>query len=84
MDLAAGVEGWFDSPGDLLAILSVIALLCAGIFFLVDSRLGSIRQALDDLKDSNEAQHELIRERLDQHAASPVHDRRSTPRRQED
>ena len=77
MDLASGVESWFDSPGDVLAVLSVIALLIAGVFFLVDARIGSIRQAVDDLKESNDAQHELIRERLDQHAASPVHERRN-------
>ena len=76
MDVAAGVESWFDSPGDVLAVLSVIALLITGVFFLVDARIGTIRQAVDDLKDSNDAQHELIRERLDQHAASPVHERR--------
>ena len=90
MDVAAGVESWFDSPGDVLAILSVIALLITGVFFLVDARIGSIRQAVDDLKESNDAQHELIRERLDQHATSPVHERRQfdarTPyrRRKED
>jgi len=77
MDIASGVEAWFDSPGDVLAILSVVAIVLGGLFYLVDSRLASIRQAVLDLKESNEQQHELIRERLNQHAASPVHNRRS-------
>ena len=79
-ELVGGVEGWLDSPGDLLAILSVVGLLCAGVFFLVDSRLGGIRQSLEDLKESNGAQHDSIGQRLDRHATSAVHDQRADDR----
>lgn len=76
MFLADDVTSWFDSPGDILAILSVLALLIGGVLYLIDSRLSAIRVAVDDLKESNEDTHSAIIRRLEDHMASPAHDRR--------
>jgi len=76
-DLASGVEGWFDSPGDVLAILSVIAVLVGAVIWIIDSRLSAIRVSVEDLRDVYKEQHQVLVDRLDSHMASPVHDRRS-------
>lgn len=79
----AGIETFFDSPGDILAVLSIVALIGTGILFLIDARLGSVRTSLDgvkealhDMRQANEETHADIKRTLAEHAASPLHNRR--------
>lgn len=83
MIVSDAIEAWFDSPGDILAILSVVALLFAGILFLIDARVGSIRGSMDDLKEgfhdmraANDSTHDDIKKMLADHISSPAHNRR--------
>jgi hypothetical protein len=76
VDLTATAESWFDSPGDLLAIASFVAVVLAGILWLIDARLSTIRTEIRDMREANDDVHNAIREQLSQHMASPMHDRR--------
>lgn len=78
MFLADDVSAWFDSPGDLLAIASFIAVILGGILWLIDSRLAGIKTEIRDMRESNDDVHNAIREQLAQHMSSPMHNRRST------
>lgn len=64
-----------DTPGALLAVLSIFGLLLSGLIFVIDARIGRIRKemtpnggtSMRDVLDRIEKQNEKLEEQLDHH-----------------
>jgi len=64
-----------DTPGALLAVLSIFGLLLSGLIFVIDARISRIRKemtpnggtSMRDVLDRIEKQNEKLEEQLDHH-----------------
>jgi hypothetical protein len=64
-----------DTPGALLAVLSIFGLLLSGLIFVIDARISRIKKemtpnggtSMRDVLDRIEAQNTKLEEQLDHH-----------------
>lgn len=64
-----------DTPGALLAVLSIFGLLLSGLIFVIDARISRIKKemtpnggtSMRDVLDRIEAQNDKLEEQLDHH-----------------
>jgi len=66
-----------DTPGALLAVISIFGLLLSGLIWIIDARIGRIRRemvpnggtSMRDVLDRIEKQNEKLEEQFDRHIA---------------
>ena len=64
-----------DTPGALLAVISIFGLLLSGLIWVIDARISRIRRemvpnggtSMRDVLDRIEAQNDKLEEQLDHH-----------------
>lgn len=73
-----------DTPGALLAVISIFGLLLSGLIWIIDARISRIRRemvpdggtSMRDVLDRIEAQNTKLEEQLDHHITWHLEERK--------